>query len=148
VAVGFPANPRLLVTIILTSISFFIWPQAGGSLFHIYLAGSHFLAALWSVEESASAAPCPRASLPVSASSSSGPGSPWGLTDCYGSHTGCSASSGKTQHALDPTSGQDWDHAICQSTHFSKEPEACQSAPAVTNAFQQVLNPILGNSKN
>jgi hypothetical protein len=43
VAVGFPAIPRLLVTIVIMSISFFIWPQVGGPLFCVYLAGSCFL---------------------------------------------------------------------------------------------------------
>jgi hypothetical protein len=43
VAVGFPAIPRLPVTITTMSISFLIWPQVGGSLSHVCLTSSHFL---------------------------------------------------------------------------------------------------------
>jgi hypothetical protein len=54
-------------------ISFLIWPQVGGSLTHICLTSGCFLGHPLVSEESASVVPCPGMSLPVSASSSSGP---------------------------------------------------------------------------
>jgi hypothetical protein len=88
-------------------ISFLIWCKVGGSLSHIYLASSRFLGhplVRGGVSLSGSLS---WASLPVSASSPLGPGGAWGLRNHNGTHIGCSAPSGKHNHALDPTSEQD-----------------------------------------
>jgi hypothetical protein len=102
VAMGFPAILRLPVTIIAISIHFSIWPQVGGSLSRICLTSSCFLGH-----------PLVSGGVSLSGSLSRGESSSLSLLifgtrrslrlDKHnGTHTGCSASSGKTQVCLQP----------------------------------------------
>jgi hypothetical protein len=146
---GFPAIPRLLVTIVVMSISFFIWPQVGGLPFCVYLTSSHFLGhplVSGRVSLSGSLFWGESSSLSLLIFGTRGVHEAWQTVMVP--TLGFLHLQEKHKHALDPTSGQDCDHAFCQSTHFSKESEAWQSAPVVANAFQWVLNLVLDSSKN
>jgi hypothetical protein len=108
VAGGFPAIPRIPVTIIAMSTSFLIWPQVGGSLSCICLTSSHFLGCLLVSGGVSLSGSLSWDKSSVSASSSLGPGDPWGLTNHDGAHTGCSAPSGKTQTCPGPHMAKQW----------------------------------------
>jgi hypothetical protein len=94
---GNPSHPQAPVTIIAMYISFLIWPQVVGSLSCVCLTSGHFFGCLLvsgGVNLSGSLSRGESSSLSLLIFGTRGP---WGLTNHYGTHTGCSASSGKPQ---------------------------------------------------
>jgi hypothetical protein len=118
VAVGFPAIPKLLVTIVIMSISFLIRPQVGGCVSHVCLTGGRLLGR-----------PLVSGGISLSSSLSLGESSSLSLLifgtrgstrlgKPHGTHTGCSA--GKTNLPFTPHSQTMGDDMLSGLTSMCK----------------------------